>query len=270
MYGFVFALGTIAGSFINVVTLRFKTGLGLLGGSFCFSCGKQLGWHELIPIVSFLLQAGRCRYCHSKLSIQYPLVELLTGLVFLLIASKTLTVFGASHILNTLYYILIFSLLLAIAVYDIRHKIIPDSFVYAFVSLSLGLLLFKLWTSDVESLELLAGPILSSPLVLLWLISRGRWMGLGDAKLTLGIGWLLGLSSGFAALVLSFWIGAIVGLGVLLGRYLLRIRSKGLFLKDKNLTMKSEIPFAPFLALGTFLAFFFNLDFVDLQSLFVF
>lgn len=87
-------------------------------------------------------------------------------------------------------------------------------------------------------------------------------MGLGDGKLALGIGWLLGFSGGLAALILSFWIGALVGLALLLRARL--FRSAG------GLTMKSEIPFAPFLILGTGLAWFFDITFSNLQALFMF
>src|ERR1700752_70221 len=78
-----FVFGTIIGSFLNVVALRYNTGFSLGGRSRCFSCGKTLYWYKLIPLFSFLIQGGRCRKCHSQISIQYPLVEALTGLVFL-------------------------------------------------------------------------------------------------------------------------------------------------------------------------------------------
>ncbi|MBU2263542.1 prepilin peptidase, partial [Patescibacteria group bacterium] len=133
VYVFVFILGTIVGSFLNVVILRYNTGQSVIkGGSKCFSCGKNLKWHELIPVVSFIIQKGRCRNCKSRISIQYPIVELLTGLIFLL----TFHVTGYS-LLITNYYFIIFSLLIVIAVYDLRHQIIPNGFVYAFIILSL-------------------------------------------------------------------------------------------------------------------------------------
>ena len=177
---FVFLFGVIIGSFLNVVIYRFNTGAGVHGRSMCLSCGKQLSWYELIPLVSFAFQRGRCRACRSKLSWQYPLVELCTGLIFL----------GAflSHGLSLMlpYLFIQLSLLMVIAVYDLRHTIIPDVFAYAFAALALSALLVKLVGGVSDSwIELLAGPALFTPFALLWWCSNGAWMGFGDAKLAL-------------------------------------------------------------------------------------
>jgi leader peptidase (prepilin peptidase)/N-methyltransferase len=109
----------------------------------------------------------------------------------------------------------------------------------------------------------LAGPILFAPFALIWFLSRGRLMGLGDGKIALGIGFLLGLSRGISALLMSFWLGAIVSL-------LIWAVSKvpGLFGPNREITMKTEIPFAPFLIAGTLIAFIWNVDFGTLGSLF--
>jgi len=230
---FVFILGTIIGSFLNVVILRYNTGESIIkNGSRCFGCGKRLNWYELIPIVSFLIQKGRCRSCKSKISIQYPLVELLTGILFLLI-------FQITHysLLVTGYYFIIFSLLIIIAVYDFRYQIIPDLFVYLFNFFAL-FNLFRIY-------DFIVGLVFFGFFGLLWLVSRGNWMGLGDAKLALGIGWLLGLFKGILALLLSFWTGALVGIFLL-------------FFFKKEYNIKSRIPFGPFLILGIIIAFFFG------------
>src|SRR3989339_930062 len=105
----VFCFGAIIGSFLNVVTLRLGTGESVVsGGSKCFSCGKKLKWIELVPIFSFLIQKGRCRECKSKISLQYPAVEILTGLVFLLIFNFQLPVFNEFSIFNfaKIFYLL--------------------------------------------------------------------------------------------------------------------------------------------------------------------
>ncbi len=254
-YAFVFILGMIAGSFLNVVILRYNTGQSALkGSSMCFNCGKNLKWYELIPVFSFIFQKGKCRRCGSKISWQYPIVEIITGLLFLLIFNFQFSIFSkfSPHfLLSTIYYLVIFSLLIIIAFYDLRHKIIPNEFVYAFdimAFLSLfGILDFKFGISEDFLNRFLVGIGFFAFFAAIWLLSRGRGMGFGDAKLALGIGWLLGWPKGFYALLVSFWLGALVGIFLV-------------FFYKKSYNMKSSIPFGPFLVLGALLAFFISIN----------
>ncbi len=254
-YIIIFIFGVIIGSFLNVVINRYNTGISLGGRSMCFSCGAKLSWYELIPIISFLIQRGKCRKCKSKISWQYLIVEFSTGILFLLTVCY-LPFTGYFDIFVYFYLWIIICLLVVITVYDFRHKIIPDSFVYVFAGLSFLYMFANIVFSigDFNKIDLLAGPILATPFVLLWLVSRGSWMGLGDAKLSLGIGWFLGLYYGLSAIILSFWIGAVFGVVLII------FGNTNLFLKDKKFTMKSEIPFGPFLILGIFLVLFFKID----------
>lgn len=253
------------GSFLNVVILRYNTGKPIVNGrSECFSCGKKLGFHEMVPVFSFIFLRGRCSRCKSKISWQYPLVEFLTGLVFWAIFYKSgfPANFSVFNLFSLLFYLLTWSILIVIFVYDMRHKIIPDGLVYAFAVLSLiYLLVFQIYFGYGAReiiYSVLVGFEFFLPFFLLWFFSGGRWMGFGDAKLALGIGWFLGLWNGLAALVLAFWIGAAYSIAVLLLNKLGIVR---LFFLLKNLTMKSEIPFAPFLILGVATAFFAGIDF---------
>jgi prepilin signal peptidase PulO-like enzyme (type II secretory pathway) len=252
-----FILGAIVGSFLNVVALRYNTGRGYVSGrSRCFSCSHELKWFDLLPILSFLLTAGRCRYCASKILLQYPIVEAIAGLL-----SLGLYVY-ASSLLELALFAIIFSILLVIVVYDVYHTIIPDRLVYALIFLSAGMLFINesaisLITPTLT--QILAGPIAFAPFFALWLISRGRWMGLGDAKMALAIGWLLGIALSLSAITLAFWIGALVGV-ILLSINYSTVRRKGLKFDRKQIIMKSEIPFAPFLALGVVLVYFFNIN----------
>ncbi|MBL7045234.1 MAG: prepilin peptidase [Parcubacteria group bacterium] len=256
-----FIFGVIVGSFLNVVALRHNTGQTVLGRSNCFSCGKNLSWFELIPIFSFIFQLGKCRVCKSKISWQYPFIELTTGLIFLgifLKISDLLFISPIQLILTSIYFIVIFSILIVILVYDLRHKIIPDDLVYTFATLSLASMFFDFSTFELSIPTLLpvfSGPILFAPFFLLWFVSSGRWIGLGDGKLALGIGWFLGLSLGASAIMISFWVGAVVGIFLML--------ISALYLSKKRLTMKSEIPFGPFLILGLILVFFFEIDILN-------
>jgi leader peptidase (prepilin peptidase)/N-methyltransferase len=248
-----FIFGLIIGSFLNVVILRLNTERSFGGRSGCMTCMHKLSWYELIPVFSFLGLRGRCKNCKAKISIQYPIIEFLTGLIFAAIFWNFQNVFFYSTTLvfsfTYAYYAVIFSLLLVIAAYDIRHKIIPDtlSLVVAILTF-LGLFIFNdlSFSPHIPSiLEFLSGLLIAAPFALLWLISSGAWMGLGDAKLMVGLGWLLGLSRALSGITVAVWIGAIVGIV--------------LVIFSKKHGMKSEIPFAPYLVLGTFLAFIFSL-----------
>jgi leader peptidase (prepilin peptidase) / N-methyltransferase len=272
---FFFLLGLVVGSFLNVVAFRYNTGMTMRGRSYCFSCGKKLHWYELIPVLSFFVQRGRCRQCGAKISYQYLLVELLTGTLFLglfleVYSASTLHVYSA---LSTLYYVLVFSLLVVILVYDFRHKIIPDGLVYTFITLSFLFVVLSTYNGGFtrETMyHLIAGPLLFTFFFLLWFISRGTWMGFGDAKLALGMGWFLGLVGGISAVVLAFWIGAAVGVLMLLIQKLPAssfVHRLFLFRGLNTLTIKSEIPFAPFLILGLWLVFFFQIDVLQLSFL---
>jgi len=210
------------------------------------SCKQTLGPTELIPLFSFLFLLGRCKNCKTKISFQYPLVEFMTGFIFGVLFLKLQDIFLFSFLLTYAYYATCFSILLVIAVYDFRHKIIPDQLAFAFGALAFLGLFFSGTSFHLPTfLQLLSGVFIALPFALLWLVSRGAWIGLGDAKLVLGLGWFLGLGRAFSGVVLSFWAGAIIGLGLI-------------FFK-KGYGMKSEIPFAIYLVLGAFLAFIFDL-----------
>lgn len=249
-----FVFGLIIGSFLNVVILRLHTERSFGGRSGCMSCQNKLSWYELIPVFSFLCLLGRCKNCRTKISLQYPIVESLTGFIFAVFFLKFQDLFFFNtpvFIFTYTYYVVMFSILVVIAVYDLRHKIIPDSLSILFgVFAFLGLFFFaphNLYFSFhlPTLLDFASGFIIALPFALLWLVSGGTWMGLGDAKLAIGLGWLLGFYSAISGIMLAFWIGAFVGL-------LLVIFSK-------KYRLKSEIPFAPYLVLGMFLAFIFEL-----------
>ena len=271
----VFFFGSIIGSFLNVVILRYNTGMSFVKGrSICFSCGKKLTWYELIPVVSYLIQAGRCRGCKSRISPQYPLVEALTGSLFVgvfMLFGGFIPFFSIIPDFYTIGLMVIgfmtVSVLVTISVYDIKHKIIPTALSVIFSVLSLiNLFYYYFFTNDLaQNLHthlvwyLLAGPVLASPLFLIWLISRGKWMGLGDPKLVLSIGWFLGPILGLSALILAFWSGAIYGIIMLI---LSKMKWHGL-----QITGKTEVPFAPFLILGFLAVYFFGFDVLGLAVL---
>lgn len=227
------------------MALRLHSGFGLQGRSFCPSCGKTLSPFELIPILSFLALRGRCKNCKAKISLQYPLVELWTAIVFASIYYK----FGLS--IHALILTAVFSIYTVILIYDFRHKIIPDPLVYASIFLSL---LVPLFVVDYTLFDWLVGPILFSFLGLIWLLSKGRALGFGDAKLALSMGLLLGGVGALSAMALSFWIATAVTVPLML-------------FSKKNITMKSEIPFAPFMVMGALVSLYFGFDLFSIYTL---
>ena len=242
-----FLLGAIIGSFLNVLILRYNTGRSLGGRSGCLSCGKKLRWSELIPIVSFLWQKGKCVGCRSRVSWQYPIVESSTGFLFALIFWSL-----APTISLIIFYWLVAGASGFIIAYDWKHQIIPDRANYFLFGLAVLRVLF-FGPSLIESV--LTGLAFFLIFWALWYFSDGRWLGFGDAKLVLSLGLLLGASAGVTALCLAFWLGAIIGLTLIaFGRV-----SKLLKL-FKRYTMKSEVPFAPFLLLGAWLTILFQLN----------
>ncbi len=268
VFFFIFVLGLVIGSFLNVVILRFDEDFSLktlMGRSHCPNCKKILNWYELIPILSFFIQKRKCRGCKNKISWQYPIVELLTAVMFLVSAyslkfiTHSFPNFEIFGYLNLLYLWAIFSILIVITIYDIKHKIIPDILVFSFAGLSFVFLLVSNW-GNLSWLEIFSGPILATPFAILWLVSQGRWIGLGDAKLVLGIGWFLGLIDGISAIILAFWIGSFFGIFLII---LSKLQSLS-FIK-KNFTIKSEVPFAPFLILSMILIFLFGWDILNLK-----
>ncbi len=246
-------LGAILGSFLNALSFRFNTGQGMGGRSHCMRCGHTLAAIDLVPIFSWLFLFGRCRYCKTRISAQYPLVEVLAaGLsVGVYVLHPTPLAYAVS--------LLVWLTILFIVVYDMRHTVIPWSCSGTLVLLSLATIALA-WPPSFAALY--AGPLLALPLFLLSLVSMGRWMGWGDSAFEISLGWLLGLSAGFTALLVAVWSGALVGILLMLFSSI-PWKSGG-----KRFTMKNEIPFAPFLAFGAFLVYFFHVNFFSSLSLF--
>jgi len=243
------------------------------GRSYCPHCHRQLAWFELIPIFSFICLRGKCRTCHKKISWQYPIVEFFTALIFVVLAWKILNFSFLSYYLFVkpeiyfwapllvLLWFFFVSVLISISVIDMRHYIIPDkitifSSVVAFLasvgffvlgkfpelnfpkySLNfLGSFLDPLILSINPVLYYLIGALLLSGfLFLIFAITKGKGIGFGDVKLAFLIGLMLGPVSGMASVLLSFVIGSLVGIFLIISG------------KRK---LKGAIPFGPFLSLG--------------------
>lgn len=247
----IFIFGTIIGSGINALDHRLGTDKSwFFDRSACPKCEHVLRFWELVPIVSFVLLRRRCSACGRKISFQYPLVELAAGGLFVL-------AYITFPLPQTVFAVAVLTTLLFIYVHDSRTLIIPNTAVWSFNALAFLSLFVEFKTAEVllqtpTFMEFLAGPVLVIPLFLLWYGSDGRAMGFGDVKLTIGFGWLLGMAGGFSAVVLAFWVGAVVSLGLLVWQRLWKSSSHE---KEEKLTMKSAVPFGPFLIIGFILVY---------------
>jgi len=250
-YIIIFIFGTIIGSFLSSVSFRLnKTfSLEVKKHSFCPKCLHRLGFFDLIPLVSFILLKGKCRYCGEKISLRYPLIEAGTGIVFavclLFISAQNIFLIGSWHSFAALLYLLLTSsFLIVVLVADLEQGLIPSNFVYGAVGISfLYKAVFNLRQPDIFLktpnlfYSLLGGLGVFAFFFALWLVSKRKWIGFGDVELALFIGFFLGPTKAFLGLFCAFILGALIGLA----------------LKKK---MSDKIPFAPFLITGFFIAAF--------------
>lgn len=237
---FVFLLGQVIGSFLNCVIYRLEQDKSFLKGrSFCPHCKHVLAWQDLFPVISFIALKGKCRYCGQKISWQYLFVEIAAGILFVLIFTLLDWDFLAFNATMAAFLIIIF-------VYDLKHYIIPDKVVYPAI-LTAAVFLFS---NSKYNLLINAYSALGAAgfFLLIVLISKGRWMGVGDIKLAFLMGLALGFPNILVALFFAFLTGAIIGTGLII------FKKKGL---------KSEVPFGPFLVGGTFISLFLGSDIIN-------
>jgi len=209
-------LGLIIGSFITALSYRLPRKISnIKGRSFCDNCRKEIKWYDNIPLVSYLLLGGKCRNCKRKISPRYPLIELITAMGFVLIGVNII-------------YLALFCLFELIFIIDLEHQIIPDELVFLLLVLlsAAGYLLYA---------NLFAGFVSATFLMFIHLITKGRGMGLGDVKLAVAGGMLVGLKLVPVWFFVSFAVGAMVGI---------------LLLAEKKAGLKSKIAFGPFLIIG--------------------
>jgi leader peptidase (prepilin peptidase) / N-methyltransferase len=254
----VFLFGLIIGSFLNCIVYRLEKGDSFLRGrSYCPKCKHQLSWKDLIPLFSFFVLGGKCRYCKNKISFRYPLVELVTGIIFVLLFWKFgfdwLSGFG---IWNFLYLSVISCFLIIIFIHDLKTYLIPDGVVFGAIAVSgIWYLVSGIFFAAYTKYQILSTVYSAFGAALfflaIFLVSRGNWMGFGDVKLAFLLGLFLGWPKILVGLFLGFFIGAIMGVAMII------------FGKKK---MSSEVPFGPFLVAGTFIALFFGQEIINWYS----
>jgi prepilin signal peptidase PulO-like enzyme (type II secretory pathway) len=240
----IFVLGLCFGSFVNMLVYRVADKYKLekrkievkdKNRSFCDYCGRQLSWYENIPIISWLIQFGKTRCCRKKLPVLYPIVELLMGLLFVVYELK-FAIYNSNLILWILGLVILVVLIFS-AVFDLKYMILPD--IATVILIIMALIIFFL--NGFEWKNIIAAVIASGFLWVLHLITKGRGMGMGDVKLAFFMGLFLGYPKIIVAMYGAFIIGALVGLVLLI---------------TKKIKKKTQIPFGPFLILGTLIAWF--------------
>lgn len=231
----IFVLGLIVGSFSNVCIYRIPRNESIIyPASHCPKCRSNISPKDNIPLLSYILLKGRCRNCKSKISIQYPIVEFLTGLTYLIIYLA----YGLS--VQTLIYIILSSALIIIAFIDLNEQIVPD--VISLPGIVIGFII-SFFVSHISYMNSALGVLVGGGIILIIglagsIIFKKEAMGGGDVKLAAMIGAFLGWRYIMISLFLGFFLGALAGIILILSK----IKSR-----------EDVIPFGPFIVLGSFI-----------------
>lgn len=240
-----FLFGLVCGSFANAVIWRLKVGRSVAHGrSICPNCKHQLNASDLVPVVSWIVLKGRCRYCAKPISPQYPIVELITGALFGF-AWLFFTPVTPVQWLDFLFWLYLIVILVILAVYDLRWMILPDKVLIPAIVIAVARLPILLLLG--QPISVVRGPLIAAVLTggvfyLLAAVSRGKWMGGGDIKLVFLLGLSLGIQKTILALFLATGAASVIGLALMATK-----------------RMKSHyIAFGPFLAAAAIASLFFG------------
>lgn len=242
---FLFMLGTIIGSFLSVVILRSITSESWISGrSRCDSCKNTIAWYDNIPLLSFIILRGKCRYCKEPILPLHPMVEVLTGVLLVWWYWGGFLFFKLTQsplsVLQPLFWLAVGLLLIYLFIIDFNYMILPDRPVFALLAVvvlyRIALVVSGIMQTQDLYYTILAAVLSCAFFFSLWFFTKGNGMGFGDVKLVIPLALLLGPQKMLVCLFLSFVIGAIVGL-------ILIIFGRG--------KLKTAIPFGPFLIAST-------------------
>lgn len=219
---YIFIFGTLIGSFLNCFIWRLYKREGLWNRSYCPKCRGKIAWYDNIPVLSYLILRARCRHCREHISVQYPVVEFITGVLFVL---AFYNIFGSSDLISNFKFqisnssyiqllrsFFVISVMIVIFIYDLRWYLILDKVTLPACVIVIVLNLF-LGMSLVNFL--IAGVVGASFFLFQFVISRGRWIGGGDIRLGLLMGLILGWPHVLTAIFLAYFIGSFVGIALL-------------------------------------------------------
>lgn len=233
-------MGICIGSFTNVVIDRVATNRSLVvGRSYCESCKKKLSWFELLPLISFVIQKGKCRKCKALIPFRLFVVELIGGLS--LVGMYMFSLMNGLDLKVLVILVPIVFVFISIFFIDLEYGIIPDSLSILLVILAIG---YTLLSHQSMGNHLFAALVSFLFFFTLFFVTRGKGMGFGDVKLA----FVLGLLLGFPLIVVSLYVAFLTGAGI----------SIILIMWKKKSFKKSTIPFGPFLVLGAIMALFYG------------
>ena len=249
--------GLMIGSFLNVLIYRLRTVDTIMGRSHCPYCKKMIRWYDNIPLFSFILLGAKCRDCEGKISWQYPVVEFFTGLIFAITGYYFFDQNLIYSYWETIFYLVVFSLFIVLFVYDWLYMEVPILIFW----IILGIIVLKLVVSLYLELGMGVSFFASELFYALlggfgaWILffslvffSKEKWMGWGDVYIGLLMGLLLGWPGVLLGLLLSFCLGSIYSIGLMM---------------LKKVDSKTQVPFVPFIVLGTFISIFLMQEFTD-------
>lgn len=250
-YIFVFILGLLIGSFLNVCIYRIpKEESVVFPSSHCMSCGNRLKPLDLIPVISYIFLRGRCRYCKAKVSLRYPLVEFMTGVTFLSIVLKY------EFTYEFFAYAFLMSVLIAVFFIDLDHMIIPDGLVIAGLIGGVITIIYNIfrpleiygdnhWWNPLMGILCGSGFLFIVALIAMKIYKSDEAFGMGDVKIFAPIGLFLGWKITIVCLFVSIILSGLISV------ILMILRKKG---------MKSTIPLGPFIVIGTFISLMWGWD----------
>jgi prepilin signal peptidase PulO-like enzyme (type II secretory pathway) len=244
---FIIIFGLLIGSFLNVLILRLPLREPIIKSrSRCPNCKHLLGFLDLFPIFSFLFLKGKCRYCKKSISLQYPLVEGVTALLFLIayfifISNNGINFSSILQLLRVWFFV---SVMIIIFVYDLKKYLILDRVIYP--SIIIAILTIPIFLGGRLNQNIFWGIFLAAILgggffLFQYLVSGGKWVGGGDVKMGVLMGLILGFTGLLIALFFAYILGAVISI------FLIAVKKK---------TIKDALPFGPFLASGTIISLF--------------
>ena len=247
MIVFISLLGLAVGSFLNVLVDRLPRSKSIVKErSHCDKCKKTLKWYDLIPLFSFIILKGKCHYCSTPLSFYYPVVELTTGILFVVVLFFVGSI-NVINFINFIFYLFLIGSLIVVFFADLKYGIIPDKIIFPAIAVSFLYFLINHSPASPTGGSLIINHLFSAVgaslfFLLLFLITKGKGMGFGDVKFAFLMGLILGFPNIIVGLYVAFLTGAIIGCILILWR--------------KKRVFGTAIPFGPFLVIGTLVSIF--------------